>query len=672
MGDSFRLCFSPSWIVSIGFYLKGSRMCSIQCIPVRTLAACFLVFATIASAPGQEASGKSRLWSDATGKFKIDAVMLDRNANAVRLQKTDGRVITVPVSKLSKNDQDYLKSLDAEPDENPFAGGAAPVMNRKIAQVGDNLNVLASFACDDIQPLPSLGTELMVGGTELPGTLSPDPGDRLPTYKPFSALVADTDAYDKLQPPLILDSSAGLFAVSVGRHKAGDSDNRRGRVFLTRVGSPHSDAAIDAGETIDIMDHHEPSDRTLAVIGKGSLYRGGEICLIEGLKSGTATVRLRRTLPGIEKPGFKPQVEWARLIDGDHVIAKVNDNLYCWNLIDNRLVYQVPGLRGQPTLSPGGKYMAIPHTGKAAIVSTPTAETLGTISALNPHLVPDVHFDPTGSRLALVAGNQVAVWNLANAKMDAEITTLNPSGTFPGWVDERHILTQLAGLIDIELGLPIWHYSLPSRGMVTMIDRGIVVIDSMRGAKIIALPVPHPAALQSAKRLAASGDEMYIIRPGSEVSIKVESTGDVSDTKIRDSLAKAVERAGWVVADSADTTLVAKIGRGDQQTLQYQMRTMGLGRGSNDTKQTATITPFTMSFEIQQAGKTLWSRKSENYVPRMIFLRDKNETLQDAVSKYERPDAGFFERLTLPPRILKDQVLQAVGRSRLDTQGWKE
>ena len=356
-------------------------MSSFQRASAAAPALCFLLLVAIATAEGQDAVEKSRLWSDATGKFKIDAVLLDRNANAVRLKKGDGRVVTVPVNRLSKKDQDYLASLDAERSEDPFAGGEVPVMNRKIAAVGDNLNVLASFDCEDILPLPPLGTELMVGGTELPAALSPDPGPRLPTFTTFAALVADTDAYDKFQPPVILDTSAGVFAISIGRHQAGDSGNRRGRVFLTRFGSPGSSAAIDAGESIDVMDHHQPSDRTLAVIGKGSLYRGGEICLIEVLKSGTATVRLRRTLPGIDRPGFKPQVEWAKLIDGDHVVAKVNDDLYCWNLIDNKLVYKVPGVRGTPALSPGGKYMAIPHNGKAAIVRTPTAETLGTVSA---------------------------------------------------------------------------------------------------------------------------------------------------------------------------------------------------------------------------------------------------------------------------------------------------
>ena len=347
--------------------------------------------------------------------------------------------------------------------------------------------------------------------------------------------------------------------------------------------------------------------------------------------------------------------------------------LYCWNLLENELVYRVSGLKGNPCLSPGGKYMAIPHNGKAVIVATPTCETLGTVTAKNPDLVPAVQFDPTGSKLALVAGNQISVWDLAAAELTAEITTLEPAGDLAGWVDDRHLLTQLAGLVDTELGLPIWNYSLPTGNLVTIIQGGIVAIDKLRGARIMALPVPHPAALQIQKRLVAGGDGNYIIIPGTEVSIKIESTtGGVKESEIRDALAKAVERAGWVVAESSPTTLVAKIDRGQQQTLQYQMRSIGQPRGANPATQTATITPFTMSFEIRRGGKALWSRQTENRVPRMLFMRGKDETLQDAVSKYEKPDAGFFERLTLPPRVLKQELRKAIGRSAIKDQSWSD
>jgi peroxiredoxin len=55
-----------------------------------------------------------RTWSDLTGKFKTDATLLEFKSQygTVRLRKTDGRVVEVPVAKLSTVDRDYLNKLE--------------------------------------------------------------------------------------------------------------------------------------------------------------------------------------------------------------------------------------------------------------------------------------------------------------------------------------------------------------------------------------------------------------------------------------------------------------------------------------------------------------------------------------------------------------------------------
>jgi hypothetical protein len=49
-----------------------------------------------------------RTWSDNTGKFKLQATLLSNTAGTVRLKKPDGKVISLPVAKLSKANQQYL------------------------------------------------------------------------------------------------------------------------------------------------------------------------------------------------------------------------------------------------------------------------------------------------------------------------------------------------------------------------------------------------------------------------------------------------------------------------------------------------------------------------------------------------------------------------------------
>jgi hypothetical protein len=52
-----------------------------------------------------------REWSDVSGKFHIKAELIGVKDGNVQLKKSDGQVITVPVEKLSAQDQDALKKL---------------------------------------------------------------------------------------------------------------------------------------------------------------------------------------------------------------------------------------------------------------------------------------------------------------------------------------------------------------------------------------------------------------------------------------------------------------------------------------------------------------------------------------------------------------------------------
>ena len=62
----------------------------------------------------------ARKWTSSDGKFSVEA----KNGN-VRLNRRDGKIITVPVSKLSKADRDHLSSI-AKPEKKPEADKPTP------------------------------------------------------------------------------------------------------------------------------------------------------------------------------------------------------------------------------------------------------------------------------------------------------------------------------------------------------------------------------------------------------------------------------------------------------------------------------------------------------------------------------------------------------------------
>ncbi|GAA5849672.1 hypothetical protein JCM8547_000530 [Rhodosporidiobolus lusitaniae] len=59
-------------------------------------------------------AGKTRIWKDRTGQFKVEAEFLGLNANKIRLHKMNGVIIEVPVEKMSPEDTDYIRNLTSK------------------------------------------------------------------------------------------------------------------------------------------------------------------------------------------------------------------------------------------------------------------------------------------------------------------------------------------------------------------------------------------------------------------------------------------------------------------------------------------------------------------------------------------------------------------------------
>jgi hypothetical protein len=64
----------------------------------------------------------ARKWTDNTGKFSIEAELVEVKDDKVVLERTNGTKTSVPINRLSETDRRYLKSL-AESDLQPSNGG---------------------------------------------------------------------------------------------------------------------------------------------------------------------------------------------------------------------------------------------------------------------------------------------------------------------------------------------------------------------------------------------------------------------------------------------------------------------------------------------------------------------------------------------------------------------
>ena len=642
-------------------------------------------FGTLVALAVQGQENQTRLWQDASGKFQVRAVLLEQTDTTARLRTEDGREVSVPIVRLGQSDQRYLKSLLA-PTDNPFAGGV-PVADRDASRGGardastkstdqastqsrsTGLRMLAdSPSVGDEMALPGTGNTLDLGATPQ-RSFAADPAPRSSEFAETTISVSGVDAYDKVSPPIIIDNSGHQALISIGRNVSGRPAETRGRIYAVDLNNRAADLVWDEPSAVRLLGHDTATGRTLVVAGLDQFQRGGDLVMLDGMAIGQPQTLYRRGLPGAGKPGFAPQVEWAKLLSGSHAAVIVDGSLHVWDLPAARLIYRIErvGVLPPPALSPGGTFLAIPENGGAVIIDTASGEACSRVEF--PGLLkPGVAFSPDGRRLLLCAGNQYRVWDAVDQNVVAEATTTDHLGSHPmNWVGPKTFLSQLGDLVHLDLGMSIWKYSTPSTTEPVVAGGSMLVATSSRQCDIIGIHLPHAAADQAFDKLMQAGDSAMLVRPGTEVAIAVETTVDgVDSAAITDALSEAVAKAGWKVGGSPAITLVAKIGRGEPQELRYRSML-----GPNRSESKATLNPFTAELEIRRGSDVLWKRSTSNHVPPMLRL-EEGETVQDAVKRYEKPDSAFFARLQLPPRIARPEISQQVGRSMLKDGRWHD
>jgi hypothetical protein len=637
------------------------------------LAILTVVVLTSVAARAWSQEGEPRLWTDSTGKFRVRAVLIERTASTVRLHTADGREIEVPIERLSEADRGYLDALNA-PADNPFSGGMPIPANGSSGSTsassipGTLRSNPESRSAGDEMALPGTGTtiDLSMSGADEP--FVPDPLANVPAVGAKVVSVSTVDAYDKVWGPVPANLVEGRLLVSIGRNKSGSPEETRGRIYVADLTSGESTLVWDHASAVRVLDHDSQSGRTLIVDNLDQFQRGGELVMVEGLVQGKAQPLYRRTLPGAGKPGFAPQVEWAKLVSGSHVAAIVDGVLYLWDLPAAKLVYRIEKVnaRTPPVFSGNQVYMAIPQSGAAVIVETSSGKvrrSLTTGSTLNPGIA----FHPGGRALAVCFSNQYQVWDcVANEVLNAATTTAHLGAHPILWIAPKMFRTELGDAIHLDLGMSIWKYSASASTEPILVGDKMMVATTSQNCAVVSVEIPHSSANKSLNELTRLGDRAMLVRKGSTVAIAVESNVEVNQAEIRASLSEAAERAGWKVSNRGPITLVAKIGRGETQQLKF--RKMGSPLGSYST---ANLTPFTAELEIRRGADVLWERSTVNRIPPLLRL-EEGETVQDAVKRYEKPDPSFFSRLTLPPRIAKPEISQKVGMSVLKDGQWQD
>lgn len=600
------------------------------------------------------AAEESRTWTDASGKFSVEAKLLEfKNGEAILLTN-DGRKLTLQADVLSNTDQAYLKNMA----DNPFSGGE---------KVSDEPTGLFAKSYE-IAELPTVGKRVLLTETQLPDPMTIKESLQLPTFEVFAQKISKQDAYAKCSAPILIDSSPPRYAVSECREENAVAPDQFGRIYLVNSKSTKPELAVDLPGTLILLDHHIESGRTLAIVNvEGSTLRGGDLVLLEGVAESTPKGVSKWHLPGWNQRGFKPKVEFARLLDKDRAIVQLNRDMYVWNLGNGKCEFLFSDLTSTvPEISPDRRLLILPGRSSASLIDLTTGKSLGEIP-IAANLKPEGKFSPDGKQLVLVSGKQFVVWDLPSGEFAQQGSFEGVPGKLYGWVASDLVLTQLQGIVDVKNNAVLWRYSLPSsEGMLTM-PGGIMLVSNdyaTQSKTFFALPVPHPPVVQIRDQLDDASEDSLAIGPGSEVALLIEAGSEFDREEIRESLSIAAVRAGWKINPFSRTVLTATISYGSPIKLPIPV----FNPRSEPNQSPQSITPCLLGMKLKHDSDLIWSRSAES-IGGASKSANKDAPLDE---KFRTPDPERIANTQLPTKILKQGFNQRAGRSSLRNGNWHD
>ena len=585
-----------------------------------------VVLITVLSlASSLQAESESRQWSDATGKFKIDAKLIEiKNGKAV-LMKADGKKVEIPVEKLSTADQKHL-----EESANPFETSSTPEPASLSPPKGKGS---APWTAPDFKKL-----------RQISGLSKKDRA----TWK-FEPIPTASELADSVELPAFdfHDRPTGVLSVN-------------GMWYVLSVSNPFKGhrlhlCNLKSGEVVAsaVMDK-EVKHNAVAVSPDGQFV----LTAFDGWVGDAAGTASIWTVEGTElkrqfdwKPfetgdrfqAHKSGVKWGMFADPQRLLLMADGYVVQWDATTGRPAYQANLSARLLKLLPDGKHL-LAVTDEAIGVMDVVAGKILFYKSMNVQGVNSIDVCPDGTKLLLHGNQGVVILDLASGESIKEIV-VEGSNQDTIWAGNNHILIGGKDLLDVDREFVCWSYTgqratFSAGGQVWFLAVGANESPSV----LLSEELPHPEALERIQQAEADPD-FFALKPGSHVNVSVLIEGGPAD--LQTTLLKKIEAAGYVYDNAAPISFVAKVEQGESR--EVAIRDFGSFR--NEGVRKYNFQPSIASLQLVRDGTVLWSRVSGGYPPGMLDTRD-GESEAAALKRYEAPNMGLYEHAVLPKFIV--------------------
>lgn len=436
-----------------------------------------------------------RVWVDSTGSHAVKATLIEVKDEKAVLITPDGRRISIPIDKLSTNDQEYIEEvgksdanvLRTKVPEPPNIEPLEPLDLPPAASVADQGAVLDLSAADSV-----------AAPTELPPAIPPD---RSPTEVPIATQqiqlgeISSHEACSHLIP--VGDAQSPALGMSVSSESSSYGEESAHRLLRFDATTSAADVIWQDPDRIRLHDHHVPSGRSLVSVGHNALGRGGQLAIATGWDRDAISIADHRSLPDGGSFGRSSHLRWAKMIDDEHCLAIIDDTLIAANVISGKTLYRIEGIdkKSVPALSGGRRLVAVPMEGSVDLYRTPDGDALGRIRT-GSSIIPAVSFSNLGDALAIITPRRMRVWSLPDAALRADLETLQSLGSGPPiWIDSDLVMSSSGVLLSIFRGIPVWRYGIT--GAVASYVGGNVAILRRRPTTLHVVSLPHPGAISA-------------------------------------------------------------------------------------------------------------------------------------------------------------------------------
>lgn len=621
---------------------------------------------------GTLVAAELRQWSDATGKFKIKAKFVSLADGNVTLEKEDGEEIEIELKKLSAADQKVANDLAKAKDDDPFKSKAKPKddpFKAKSKTTTPAQPARPGRPERPARPGASKTTAEPVDDSDVPVvkvdwskadviTLAPPEGG----WKTEAPKAELADASGKLKP-ITLPQKANFFegmkglVVSrdlkravIGYNMGNPREGGTTRLLGVDLANGKAGGSVTAPVQMVPLAIHDDGDQILMrrdEFGFGNLDR----LEVWTLKSGKIEKLLICT-PYEEVSGGPRDVMWAEFLDAERLAtASRGGKVAIWKYPDMEPICWFQSADGKPALSPDRKLIAYCTGDNVGLFDVDQQQVVAQQATPMKLQWPQLAFSPTGKRLGCVAFDKVLMWDVASGKLEQSFVPaglqINGHIEYP---DDDYILGGGKFLIDMLNQLKFWQYE--GAEQIRCVN-GLCYVAVSAGnnapGALHAMQLPHAGAKDLLKK-ALTDPTLFVLKAGTTVKLDLNGITDAAQrATVEAALTKRLATIDCKHGPAGTIDLVAAVEGPKDRKISYH------GAGTYQTKEWFSRLKFVYQ------GQPAWESSSSN-VPFFIQY-GKDDNIENALRRHEKPDYGFFDRAELPKFLQKPTSGQAAGRS---------